>query len=179
MAISKFFSGRLSCSQAIALSLDEEIFTIEQSIKKTQENLDSAIERIAIFSKQSSEAMVKERTIRDNIRYRELCTRIESVKMNVDRIRRELGALDRTSVLAHLQKQEMRHSELMGERSGIFGELRQLQDQTTRLENELSGDYHSIESDYRDQFIKYNVQSKLKVCIITRKLGHLHRHRGP
>ena len=101
--------------------------------------------------------MVQERNIRDNLKYRELGRRIQSLEDEITAIERKVGSVDRVSALSQLQRQDLKHSELLGERAGIFGEMRQLQDQLDRLNMELSTDYRSTEQDYRDQFVRYNV----------------------
>ena len=120
-----------------------------------QQKLDAINDKIAMSSQAASEAIVQERNIRDNLKYRELEARITSLESEGGRIRSKLGSFDRHSTTTQLQRNEMRHSELLGERSGIFGELRQLSDQCSRLGQELATDYSDTLASYRTQYVRH------------------------
>lgn len=137
--------------------LNSQKIELSDRLKNLQGQIDRVAERSSVFSKASSEAMVQERNIRDNLKCRELGRRIQSLEDEITAIEYKVGSVDRVSASSQLQRHDLKHSELLGERAGIFGEMRQLQDQLDRLNMELSTDYRSTEQDYRDQFVRYNV----------------------
>ncbi|PJF17348.1 Rad50 meiotic double strand DNA break [Paramicrosporidium saccamoebae] len=145
-----------SCSVDMLEMLRHDKEQIQALLTEQQSELDKINEQIAVFSKATSEAVVEERNIRDNLKYRELEKRLTTTKMQMTELTSKLGTFDCQSANSSLQRHELRHCELLGERSGIFGEIRQLQDQNERLQNELSTDYRSIEENYRDQFVRFN-----------------------
>lgn len=145
-----------TCNDSLLSSLKVESDNLQNALKSLQEEMDKTTDKIAIYSKATSETVIQERNIRDNLKYRELESRISGLEQNMLSLSSQLGTFDRKSVSSQLQRQELRQSELMGERSGIFGELRQLEDQSGRLNKDLITDYRTIEEDYRGQFVKFN-----------------------
>jgi len=132
--------------------LETKLAEIEQLLRDKQEQINGITDHITLAGKQASEAMLQERTIRDNIRLREVSQRIELLQQKA------------TTTIplenpADLQRLLLRQNALMGERSGLFGEQRQLQDQIIRLARELSADYGQIDKMYTQQFVRVAASS--------------------
>lgn len=137
--------------------LHDEREALQARLLTLQATLNAINERISLHGKATSEAIVQERNIRDNLRLRELSARIEALQGNLAAMRERLGAFDRKTASDQLQRQELRRSELLGERSGLFGELRQLTDQVGRFQHELDSEYRMIEEEYRAQYVRFTV----------------------
>ena len=129
---------------------------VSAKLAELQAELDGINEQIAVFSQVGSEAALQERNIRDNLKFRELERRIQEFGERARVLSARVQDFDRHSAQTQLQRCELRHSELLGERSAIFGELRQVQDHIGGLKHELETDYGRTEEDYQSQFIKVN-----------------------
>ena len=134
--------------------LEEEMSRLEAEIAGHQQEASRLSERISTASKQNSEIQVIERMILDNLRIRELARRINDIQVRVGSLNERIGSFDKQSTLVLLQRQQLKQSDLLGERSGLLGEIRQLQDQLTRFNRELDTDYLDIEKNYKRQYIK-------------------------
>jgi DNA repair protein RAD50 len=144
-----------TCDRNSLASLINMRFQHAAELQTLQRELDAINEKIAMSNQVASEAVVQERNVRDNLKYRELEARINSLESEKARVKGKLGSFDRYSTTTQLQRNEMRHSELLGERSGIFGELRQLSDQCSRLRQELATDYSDTLTSYRAQYVRH------------------------
>src|ERR1700722_9712549 len=113
--------------------LEEEMSRLEAEIAGHQQEASRLSERISTASKQNSEIQVIERMILDNLRIRELARRINDIQVRVGSLNERIGSFDKQSTLVLLQRQQLKQSDLLGERSGLLGEIRQLQDQLARF----------------------------------------------
>lgn len=145
-----------SNAQAIE-RLHDERDALQARLLTLQATLNVINDRISLHGKATSEAIVQERNIRDNLRLRELSARIKVLEGDLSTMRERLGTFDRKTVSDQLQRHELRRSELLGERSGLFGELRQLTDQVGRFQHELDSEYRMIEEEYRAQYVRFTV----------------------
>lgn len=136
------------CLEEKLVKLEDQRFTTDRELSRIKTSIQSLQKGVAEY-----EAI--ERHLRDNIRYRELSKRISLEREERDVIIKSINEKgqfsDEKAVLGRL---EMRHGQLMGERSGIFGEIRQLQDQISRQKGELMGDYAHADARYREQYVR-------------------------
>jgi DNA repair protein RAD50 len=63
-------------------------------------------------------------------------------------------SMDRTSLTGNLTKRQTRHSTLLGDRSGLQGELRQLEDQAFRHRQDLAQSFPDYKSAYQMQLVR-------------------------
>ena len=79
---------------------------------------------------------------------------LREVQARVDSLNQRVGSFDKQNTIVLLQRQQLKQSDLLGERSGLLGEIRQLQDQLVRFNRELDTDYPDVEKSYKRHYIK-------------------------
>lgn len=139
--------------------IEAELEKISETILSEKEALMMIEEEISISSKAESELLIRERTIKDNLSLRALTRRIEEVRDKADELGSRLGSFDKQKTTDQLNQQQLIHSGLIGERSGLCGELRQLQDQIFRHRQDLQQSFPDYERSYRVQFIRVTAAS--------------------
>lgn len=134
--------------------LDQDISKLEAEVAQYQQDASRLSDSISTASKQASEVQLIERMVLDNLRIRELGKRGRDIQTRVDSLDQRLGTFDKQNTIILLQRQQLKQSDLFGERSGLLGEIRQLQDQFVRLNRELDTDYPDVEKGYKRHYIK-------------------------
>lgn len=142
------------CNPEKLASLECEIGNLQASIAEQQAAISALTGQIAAASKHASEVQFLERTVLDNMKVRELARRAAEIRIRAEQLVQRVGNFDKTHTTAQLQWHQLRHSDLMGERSGILGEIRQLQDQAGRVARELEADYPNVDASYKRQYVK-------------------------
>lgn len=134
--------------------LERSIASIESKITMAQEELQDLQANASKSSKEAAEVQLKERTLRDNLRVKELEGRIQQIEAQLSIRQERLHGIDRNTLQLNHSKAQMKKSDLMGERAGLVGELRQLEENSGRLRSELDGDYAHVMVDWQKQMIK-------------------------
>ena len=142
------------CSPDRVDQLEVEISALESEIAQHQQDAARLGESISTASKQASEVQLMERMVLDNLRIRELARRVSDIQVRIEGLNRRINSFDKQSTLVLFQRQQLKQSDLLGERSGLLGEIRQLQDQLVRFNKELETDYPDIERNYKKHYIK-------------------------
>ncbi len=135
-------------------NLDTRIKECEVAIADRQEALQSLQNSAALRNKEAAEIQIKERCLRDNLRVRELNSRLEGLEGQLNARRCRLEGIDRASLNASHARAQMRRSELIGERAGLVGELRQLEDLAGKLRAELGGEYAQVNARWQNQLVR-------------------------
>ena len=126
----------------------------ELAIQARQQELKHIQEEVSRQSKQAAEVQLLERSILDNLKHRELATRCEQTESKLSSLQDRLGGIDRSHLQSQQSRAHMKQSDIMGERSGLLGELRQLEDQAGRLRQELVTDYPEVAKNYQNQLVR-------------------------
>lgn len=134
---------------------------VERQLRETGSELEQIQASIDIVSSQlqslrngASDSVNKERALKDNIKLRDLRRRLVSKRSEYSTLESKLASSNKSSRSNELTKQQLLLSDMMGERSGISGELRQLEEQSSRLKSELSKEYPNIEERFQEQSIR-------------------------
>jgi DNA repair protein RAD50 len=135
-------------------AIDRELSGLGIELQRKQQESRQIANEIVAHSKKANEVEMFERQLKDNLCQRELGRRKVDLSGRLQESRNRLCGFNRSDLQSQLQRHQLRLSDLMGERSGLLGEMRQLEDQVGRLQKELEGDYPGIEGDYRAQYIK-------------------------
>lgn len=142
------------CNPEKVYQLEQDVSKLEAEIAQHQQEASRLSDAISTASKQASEIQIIERMVQDNIRIRELVKRTGEVQARVDSLNQRVGSFDKQNTIVLLQRQQLKQSDLLGERSGLLGEIRQLQDQLVRFNRELDTDYPDVEKSYKRHYIK-------------------------
>lgn len=127
---------------------------MQASIAEQQAVISALTGQIAAASRHASEVQFIERTVLDNMKVRELARRAAEIQARAEQLAQRVGSFDKAHATAQLQRQQLGHSDLMGERSGLLGEIRQLQDQAGRFARELEADYPDADASYKRQYVR-------------------------
>ena len=142
------------CDPKSLTDLEKLIGECEEKISRAQEDLQAHQQQASRSTKEAAEVQIKERCIRDNLRLRELGERDRGLQAQLSTRLTRLQGIDRASLQGSHAKAQMKRSDLMGERAGLVGELRQLEESANRLRSELTGDYAHVTSDWQKQIIR-------------------------
>lgn len=153
------FSGSL---QSDLQSLENSIAELESRIAAAQAALSSIRENSAASARRMAQVQVIERNVRDNLRYREMNRSLDSLKSSLELHLKEVARIDPSDYQSQLNALKTQQSSIMSQRAGLLGEIKQLEDQLFRLGKELDSDYHDVEENYRNQFIR--VKTSEMVC---------------
>ena len=142
-------------SDPMALTeLEKTISDCEDKITKAQTELQLHQQQASRSTKEAAEVQIKERCIRDNLRLRELGEREKALQSQLETRMGRLQGIDRTTLQMNHSRAQMKKSDLMGERAGLVGELRQLEESANRFRNELTGEYAHVTADWQKQVIR-------------------------
>lgn len=131
----------------------KEIKRLEELSATVKQTLLDLAQKIDNMTKQRSEVQVIQRTIDDNLKYRQMIKDSDALETKCSDLKKKISDFDTASIEAQYNKLKQSHANLVGERAGLVGELKQLQEQAKRLDLELSTDYLDIESEYKKQLI--------------------------
>lgn len=135
-------------------ALESLIGECEDGISRAQGELQAHQQQASQRNKQAAEVQIKERIIRDNLRLRELNLRAAALQAQLESRQGRLEGIDRTALHSLHSRAQMKRSDLMGERAGLVGELRQLEESANRFRGELSGDYARVCEDWQGQVVR-------------------------
>lgn len=134
--------------------LERCIGECEEKISQAQGELQLHQQQASRSTKEAAEVQIRERCIRDNLRLRELGERQKGLESQLETRLGRLQGIDRASLQLTHSKAQMKKSDLMGERAGLVGELRQLEESANRFRSELTGDYAHVTADWQKQVIR-------------------------
>lgn len=148
------------------LDPEQRVETVDRQARAAEKELEGIHSTLLAFDKElsavrasASEHEARQRQVRDCLRLYELKRRSSGHMAKIASIGLQLRGFDRTSALLDKQRCQLKLSDLMGDRSGLTGELRQLEEHCTRMTRELDTDYPSIDNRYKSQFIKCQTSS--------------------
>ena len=134
--------------------LEKFINECEERISLAQFELQTHQQQASRSTKEAAEVQIKERCIRDNLRLRELGERESSLQIQLGTRLGRLQGVDRGTLQSTHAKAQMKKSDLMGERSGLIGETKQLEESSNRLRSELTGEYAHVTTDWQKQVVR-------------------------
>ena len=143
--------------------LDAAIKDLETRVTEKQKILQQLDQEASDRSKILSEIQLLERNIRDNLRIREMEDSLKRLNVELACLQSSSSSSSSASYDDQLSVLKARQSELMTERAGLLGELRQLEDQFLRLNKELSSDYKDAQSEYEQMVINVKTTELLLV----------------
>ncbi|KAK3806358.1 MAG: P-loop containing nucleoside triphosphate hydrolase protein [Benniella sp.] len=96
-----------------------------------------------------------QRNIDDNLRYRRYKAKVQELEAAITRTSAKKNDGAQETYSRQLSRLGKRQSDLTAEKAGLKGELRQLQDQKLKYEEELNGEYKDVVQKYHDSLIAY------------------------
>lgn len=142
------------CDSSALAELERCIAECEGKISDAQNELQIHQQLASRSTKEAAEVQIRERCIRDNLRLRELGERENVLRTQLESRLGRLQGFDRSTLQLSHSKAQMKESDLMGERAGLVGELRQLEESALRFRNEITGDYAHVTADWQKQTIR-------------------------
>ena len=134
--------------------VEGQIGLIALEIKNKTNEMNHICDQLDAYNKRTSDLEMTTRQIRDNQRLREMIKKRENIEAKVTDLQAQASKTQKNELLGQLQKLQFKYSDLLGERSGLLGESRQLEDQINSYERELTEDYPEAEETYLRQYIK-------------------------
>lgn len=135
-------------------ALESAISDCELLISGAQRDLESHQSRATLRNKEAAGVQIRERAIRDNLRLRELRRRAADLETELSARLKHLQGIDRGTLQQSHSRAQMRRGDLLGDRAGLVGELRQLEESSNRLRLELANDYAHVTSDWQGQSVR-------------------------
>lgn len=142
-----------SKTSEILSSLEAELATVEGKILSIRDRMAQLDAELSAEGKSSGELQMRERCLKDNLMLRSLARRITDLSGKLDSMPKVSGA-SRQETMDRLLSAQTVHSELLGSRAGLLGELRQLQDQVFRQSQDLSTNFPDYQATYRKQVVR-------------------------
>lgn len=124
----------------------------EEAVTKLASDIQELVQEANSHDKRASEQAVERRNIEDNIRLRRLKKELDDSKVELRKLREERAELDKASVSLQFERLKAKQEKLVGERSGILGELKQLEEQQKQVNKDMASD-KNIEKVYVDHLI--------------------------
>ena len=128
--------------------IEGQISLVTLEIRNKADELNRICGQLDAFNKQASELEMITRQIRDNQRLREMVRKRDNLEAKLKELQAQVSKTLKNELLGQLQKLQFKCSDLLGERSGLLGESRQLEDQISSYERELTEDYPDAEATY-------------------------------
>jgi len=128
----------------------DEIALHQQEIQAAEKQMQGLQEQLAEFKN-------LQRNIEDNLRYRRYKKKVEELEAQYAETAAKKDGEAQGTYTRQLTRLSQRQSDLSGERAGLKGELRQLQDQRRTYEDELNVDYKDVVPKYHENLINCKV----------------------
>ncbi|KAJ3051631.1 DNA repair protein rad50 [Rhizophlyctis rosea] len=132
---------------------NDAIDNYDRQIKQRKNEIESISKQIENVKTQITDADNIKRQIYDNLKYRKLKREGEQLEDRIATVRVEVGRYDLGSLQTQHQRVKKKHEDLVSERAGLIGELKQMQQQCKSLERDLRTDYKDVDEQYRDHLI--------------------------
>ena len=137
---------------------NSSIKSLESRLDTTRRNLTAANREIQSNSQKLSEVLVVQRRIDDNLKLRQFKKELLAAENNTNDLVTEINTYDSVSIAETYRKNQKHFESLLGERAGLVGELKQLEEQIKRLKHELTSDYKDIDQ----QYVDHNLELRTK-----------------
>ncbi|KAF9582999.1 DNA repair protein rad50 [Lunasporangiospora selenospora] len=128
---------------------DGYIEEIQQHTNEIQESE----KQMQVLQQQASEFKNLQRNINDNLRYRRYKDKVQGLEAKIAEASSKKDAQAQGNYSRQLNRLGQKQSNLTGERAGLKGELRQIQDQKKKYEEELESDYKDVVQKYHENMI--------------------------
>lgn len=137
--------------------VEEQVRSQTQKLKVIETSITQDEEEKRVLEEEKAGFIERERSIKGTLRWRELAKQLEKAK---EHYHQAMGAMDKTDKAAYQREMEELHGrkeQLMTERAGSLGEIKQLEAHVTRLKLMLEGEYRDVDGKYRRHLIKLRV----------------------
>ncbi|KAJ3024381.1 UNVERIFIED_CONTAM: DNA repair protein rad50 [Siphonaria sp. JEL0065] len=132
---------------------------LRTEIEALQHQKEEAANRIATIQKSSSEVVVVQRAIADNLKYREQVRFVEEIQKEIALLQKEANRFDVTSVQSQRKKLTVQYEQLCEELAGLSGELKQMEEQVNRIGRDVERDFADVAEKHTRQVIKLKTES--------------------
>lgn len=139
--------NKLEECQHLVSTLDEQIKSIENAIEQYDSELKKA-------EKSLSGLNVHERLLKDNLKLLEMEKDIEVKRERIEELEKENADAEKVKFEEQAQSLRQEEANISSERAGIYGEIRQLDDQLSNVTTQLNRDYKTTVEDYKKSLLK-------------------------
>ncbi|EPZ35695.1 P-loop containing nucleoside triphosphate hydrolase domain-containing protein [Rozella allomycis CSF55] len=150
---------KFDCEKFQNSKIDLEISEIEKKVEEINSKIKQNLDKIEEINQKIQFSIQKfrkvdsaERTILDNLRLRNQIKRLNDLKIEIDKLKLEFSKFKFD--LNKKNKLESEITNLISQKSVIFGELKQLEIQKNSYSLELKSDYKNVREKYSEQLIK-------------------------
>jgi len=128
-----------------------------EEIQQHANEVQASEKQMKTLQDQLAEFKNLQRNIDDNLRYRRYKAKVQELEAAITRTSAKKSDGAQETYSRQLNRLGKRQSDLTAEKAGLKGELRQLQDQKLKYEEELNGEYKDVVQKYHDSLIAYKV----------------------
>ncbi|KAG4300971.1 hypothetical protein PCK1_002670 [Pneumocystis canis] len=139
----------------------EKISNIQKLITELDKKVTNITQEISDLEKAILDIKTMERNITDNLRCRKIENEITKIIENISDLEKKNAEIDREQYLLNCAKLKDKHEQLVTERAGLLGEIKELSNQLQIYEKELEEEYKDIHEKYRKQLIKTRTMTKV------------------
>ncbi|KAJ3245616.1 DNA repair protein rad50 [Chytriomyces hyalinus] len=136
-----------------------EVQALRAEINHLQTAKDDATNKISAIQKSTSEVTVLQRGINDNLKYREQMRAMAEVDQDIARLKTEAAQKDIGSVQTQRRRLTEKYEGLCEELAGLSGELKQMQEQSIRIEKDLHTNFGNIVEKHSMQVVKLKTET--------------------
>ncbi|KAI7851925.1 AAA domain-containing protein [Circinella umbellata] len=134
--------------------LSEEKRLLELKVEDLQEKRNDTDKKIRDIEKQILDRKGSERELSDHIRHRALKKELTECRLKLNELKGQRSRFERASYERQMETHKARQEQLIAERGGIHGEIRQMEVQVERYQSDLNVDYEDVEVRYHDQYVQ-------------------------
>ncbi|RKP14620.1 P-loop containing nucleoside triphosphate hydrolase protein [Piptocephalis cylindrospora] len=138
--------------------IEKQVQSLHQEAEKAETRMAQEAEEIASLEREEMGSRERERNIRDTLRWRDLRKQLQGARDHYGEMVKAMGTTDRSGCQKEMEELQARQQDLMTQRAGLLGEMKQLEDQVARLTRDLEGEYRDVDGKYRRHLIKSRVR---------------------
>lgn len=134
--------------------IESNIIEAESSIKNIESEILNSETNRNILEKAISESSNTKSNIRDNLEYRNIQKELEDIDQQIHDLDISNAQVRKDEYQESSKRLRSTLSKLNADYAGKVGEMRQMKDQISALQNELSNEYKNIDKTYHEEWIK-------------------------
>ncbi|KAK9455336.1 hypothetical protein V1511DRAFT_347802 [Dipodascopsis uninucleata] len=134
-------------------------YSVSESMKLLIAELEDLSNEASAREKKIMDMKSLERNVSDNIQLRRLRQKIEETEVAIEELQRKNAKLDRKRYDQDMQRLRNKYARLNAEYGGKAGEIKQMDDQMARHEDELRTEFLNVDETYKESLIKLKTLS--------------------
>ncbi|KAI8141253.1 hypothetical protein BJV82DRAFT_518796 [Fennellomyces sp. T-0311] len=134
--------------------LTEEKRQLELKVEDLQRKRSNTDKKMRDIEKQILDRKGTERELNDHLRHRTLKKQLAECHKKLNDLKGQRTQFERASYERQMETLKAKQEELIDQRGGLHGEIRQMEVQVERYQSDLNVDYEDVEKRYHEQFVQ-------------------------